>query len=592
MDLAARAVQWLVAQHVTTRAGARSDVSLVDEGVVQALWSIGLRGDVEPVLAAVGTRRPVPPADLLVVASVSPELALERLTARRSQHSRTQSLTTTEMSEELRRGVRLLDRLVDWWTTAPGGPHEVFVVTGTEETSDDRDRLLQHVLAARSRHVQSCGSSPPPEHRPVLGSGSRVQVLRSGPPMRGAQVQVDDRHRPDVGPPALPLALHVCTRYQRGGSERRVQDLIRALPDLRHHLVLGAESDVDLAREQTGADQVWILPTLVRQVVPRRDAAALLSLWRLLRRGRYAVVVTHQSKAGVLARTAAAARGGPPTVHSLSMASFGPGYGRAENLLFPRLERALGRRTTAYCVVGNDLAQRFAEVGVPPDRLHVVRSGVPLPAEVPPRDQARRRLDERYGTVPGRPLICYVGSLEQRKNPLLLPRLLRRLHDRLPGPPGLLVVGDGPERGRLEDELRAQDLQGSVVLTGYLSDPARVHEALRGSDVVVLMSEAEGLPQVLVQAAAVGTPFVAFDVEGVREVLALGAAGSVVPLGSVEEAADEVARWLGAAEREPQADLSSWTRESITASYRSVVVGALTGHREAASSRRPGRPSD
>jgi glycosyltransferase involved in cell wall biosynthesis len=177
-------------------------------------------------------------------------------------------------------------------------------------------------------------------------------------------------------------------------------------------------------------------------------------------------------------------------------------------------------------------------------------------------------------------LICYVGSLEPRKNPLLLPRLLRRLHDRLPGPPGLLVVGDGPERGRLVDELRTQDLQGSVVLTGYLSDPPLVHEALRGSDVVVLMSEAEGLPQVLVQAAATGTPFVAFDVDGVRELLALGAAGSVVPLGRVQEAADEVARWLGAAAREPQVDLSSWSRESITASYRSVVVGALTGHRE------------
>jgi glycosyltransferase involved in cell wall biosynthesis len=84
-----------------------------------------------------------------------------------------------------------------------------------------------------------------------------------------------------------------------------------------------------------------------------------------------------------------------------------------------------------------------------------------------------------------------------------------------------------------------------------------------------------------VQAAAVGTPFVAFDVEGVREVLALGAAGSVVPLGSVEEAADEVARWLEVPVREPQADLSSWSRESIMASYRSVVVGALTRHRGA-----------
>ena len=229
---------------------------------------------------------------------------------------------------------------------------------------------------------------------------------------------------------ARPIALHVITRYQRGGSERRVQDSIRALPGIRHHLLLGADSDVDLARSQTAAEQVSVLPSLVRQVDPARDLRALAALRRLLRRGGYSVVVTHQSKAGVLAR-AAAALGGPPAVHSLSMASFGPGYGRLESALFKGVERALAGRTAAYCVVGADLADRFADAGVPRDRLHVVRSGVPLPGSLPPREDTRDRLDERYGTSRHRPLICYVGALEQRKNPVLLARLLRTLHDRM-----------------------------------------------------------------------------------------------------------------------------------------------------------------
>jgi len=178
-----------------------------------------------------------------------------------------------------------------------------------------------------------------------------------------------------------------------------VQDSIRALPHLRHHLLVGADSDADLARRQTGAERVWVLPSLVRPLSPRNDLAALVALRRLLRRGGYSLVVTHQSKAGVLTRATAAAVGGPPAVHSLSMASFGPGYGRTENWLFTRVERALGRRTAAFCVVGADLAGRFAEVGGPRDRLHVVRSGVPLPASLPSREAARRLLDERHGTV-------------------------------------------------------------------------------------------------------------------------------------------------------------------------------------------------
>ena len=148
------------------------------------------------------------------------------------------------------------------------------------------------------------------------------------------------------------------------------------------------------------------------------------------------MVISHQSKSGVLARIAAAAVGDHPAVHSLSMASFGSGYGRLENLLFPRLERALGSRTSAFCVVGADLAQRFAAIGVPGERLHVVRSGVPLPSRLRPRDEARRLLDVRHGTTPGRRLICYVGSLEPRKNPLLLAAAPAGLHDQLGRPTG------------------------------------------------------------------------------------------------------------------------------------------------------------
>jgi glycosyltransferase involved in cell wall biosynthesis len=75
-----------------------------------------------------------------------------------------------------------------------------------------------------------------------------------------------------------------------------------------------------------------------------------------------------------------------------------------------------------------------------------------------------------------------------------------------------------------------------------------------------------------VQSAATGTPFVAFDVEGVREIIALGAEGSAVPLGDVGAAADAVAHWLTApAGREPAADLSSWSPEAIGTAYRGVL---------------------
>jgi hypothetical protein len=145
-DLAERVVQWLVAQDALSTAARHDGVSIVDEGPIQALWSIGLRGDVEPVLAALDSSPGWRSPDLLVVVGVPPEVALSRLADRPSQHSRTQLLAEHERLGELQRGARLLDRLADWWSSSrPQGSGEVLVVSGTEQNTAGRDRLLERL---------------------------------------------------------------------------------------------------------------------------------------------------------------------------------------------------------------------------------------------------------------------------------------------------------------------------------------------------------------------------------------------------------------------------------------------------------------
>ena len=146
-DVAGRFVQLLLAQDTAARAIHEEGVSIVSEGVVQALWSVGIRGDVRPVLEALDGARRRPSADLLVVLEVSPELALARLIARTSQHSRTQMLHHEARLPELERGATLLRQLVDWWSSPPWGRGEVCVVRGPEEDGDDRARLLDQICA-------------------------------------------------------------------------------------------------------------------------------------------------------------------------------------------------------------------------------------------------------------------------------------------------------------------------------------------------------------------------------------------------------------------------------------------------------------
>ena len=146
-DAAGRLVQLLVALEVAERSAHRPGVNLVDEGLVQALWSSGLRGDVSGVLARLEAWRGGPAADLLVVLRVPLDVALARLTTRTSQHSRTQSLEGTARLAELERGVRLLDELVDWWAARSPGGRGVCVVTRPEGDGNEREQLLDRICA-------------------------------------------------------------------------------------------------------------------------------------------------------------------------------------------------------------------------------------------------------------------------------------------------------------------------------------------------------------------------------------------------------------------------------------------------------------
>ena len=146
-DIAGRLVQALIAQDAAARAVRREGVSILDEGLVQALWSIGLRGDVHPVLALWGAVAERPPSQLLVVLETSPDVALARLAARPSQHSRTQLLIERERLAELKRGVTLLDELVHWWSAWAGDSGQV-VVVGSEESGAEREQLIDQICAS------------------------------------------------------------------------------------------------------------------------------------------------------------------------------------------------------------------------------------------------------------------------------------------------------------------------------------------------------------------------------------------------------------------------------------------------------------
>jgi glycosyltransferase involved in cell wall biosynthesis len=171
--------------------------------------------------------------------------------------------------------------------------------------------------------------------------------------------------------------------------------------------------------------------------------------------------------------------------------------------------------------------------GVPPDKTELLPNPVAPPRDLDAPEELRRRLGLEGPTV------VYAGRLVPQKSLDVALEAVRQT-DGI----SLVVAGDGPERARLESRRRELGLDGRARFLGSQSR-RRVFELLHAADVAVLSSSWENFPHMALEALAVGTPVVATDVGGVREILRDGWNGLLVPAGDAGALAAALARYFG-----------------------------------------------
>lgn len=153
--------------------------------------------------------------------------------------------------------------------------------------------------------------------------------------------------------------------------------------------------------------------------------------------------------------------------------------------------------------VSGSTANALQSIGVPADRIRIVHNGVENPGQLAPKSPE--------------PLFLAIGRLVEYKRIDLLLRLWERVRPVTGG--RLVIVGDGPERQRLE----AMAGPG-VTFTGHVSE-AEKHRLLCESWLLLHPSMIEGWGLVVMEAAARGTPAVGFDIPGLRDSIVDGGTG-------------------------------------------------------------------
>ncbi len=184
------------------------------------------------------------------------------------------------------------------------------------------------------------------------------------------------------------------------------------------------------------------------------------------------------------------------------------------------------------------------------ERIHIIHCGVD---------------PDRYATDPA-PVretceLVFVGRIAPVKGLRLLLQAMRDLADELPDL-RLTIVGDGPDRALIEDA--AKPLGDRVRFTGYLSQD-EVVDVLKGADIFVLPSFAEGVPVCLMEAFAASRPVIATTVAGVGELVESGESGLLVPPGNAAHLTDAIRRLA----RDPalRAAMGAAGRARVTAEF-------------------------
>jgi glycosyltransferase involved in cell wall biosynthesis len=159
-------------------------------------------------------------------------------------------------------------------------------------------------------------------------------------------------------------------------------------------------------------------------------------------------------------------------------------------------------------------------VGIDPRKTVVIPNAVDgerfmnaIPADLTP-----------YGIPAGSRVLITIGRLEHQKGGDVLLAAIPAVAARFPDVHWLLV-GDGPDRGKLAAQAQSLGIADRVHFAGFRKD---IPERLRASTALVLPSRWEGMPNVVLEALAAGKPIVASEVEGVTELVRPGINGWLV----------------------------------------------------------------
>ena len=330
-----------------------------------------------------------------------------------------------------------------------------------------------------------------------------------------------------LGLDTRPLVAHVMYRFDVGGLENGIVNLINHMPhDAYRHVVISLTEITDfrkriirddvefIALEKPPGHSLWIYPQLFK-------------LFRTLRPS-----IVHSRNLGALEVVIPAwAAGVPVRIHGEHGRDVGDLDGSSKKYQWVR--RIYRPFVTHFIALSRDLEHYLInKVGISQAKIQQIYNGVDAQRFCPAI--TRSSIDGCPFDEPAHWLVGTVGRMQTVKDQITFARAFIRaleIAPELKESLRLTMIGEGPLKAQAQALLEQAGVTEFAWLPGERND---VSEILRGLDCFVLPSLAEGISNTILEAMASGLPVIATDVGGNGELVEAGRSGKLVPVGDVE----------------------------------------------------------
>ncbi|MDP4105442.1 MAG: glycosyltransferase [Bacillota bacterium] len=309
--------------------------------------------------------------------------------------------------------------------------------------------------------------------------------------------------------------LYVITGADIGGAQKHLLYLSQWFSRKGHtvHVIVG--EDGPLIKELNDQNIGVTLIPIPRNIVLTKDIRALWKVCRFIRQGKYNVVHSHSSKAGIIARIAGFLNRIEKNIFTAHGFVFtDPTLSKKKKAFYLFLEKVCSLLSTHIITVSNFDIQQGKEHGINEKKMVMIHNGIPDDSIISSDEweKKQKRLRESNKRVIG-----FVGRFASEKNIDMLLRVAGIVKEQLQDKDvEFWLIGDGPLFDHYQNKVKVQDLESIVRLKGSHDN---VLDWMDQMHAMVITSHKEGLPFVLLEACGRGLPVISTDVGGVKEVL-------------------------------------------------------------------------